>query len=233
MTTSKAKVTTVPFLPTAIEGLLLPDGTFAVSISQVIARFSIPQKNASRDLKALLGAESGFPKVAWETTNAKINVLTLEQYGELRKQLAIRGNQAALAEVLALSGLSDQQLFSDAFGIKFEQADRLQWVKARAEGKVDRRTLTDAIQDYCLRNECKPTYCQWVYSNVTDIINRGLFGGTAKQLITKRQADSLRDAFDATELRTLSHAEAHIMRLIDRRNLKPEDAAKAAMELFS
>jgi len=50
----KAIVAQVKIGSKEIEGLMLPDGTFAVSVSQVASLFSLTRSNASRDIKRLL-----------------------------------------------------------------------------------------------------------------------------------------------------------------------------------
>lgn len=231
--TQKAIVATVKYYPTDIEGLLMPDGTFAVALIQVADRFQIPQKNSSRDVKALLSKDSSFLKTTTEISKTPLVILTLEQYGEVRKQLAKKGNQFAFEELIGLSGLSDVQLFSDAFGIKFDVEDRQAYLKARLEGKIVRRSLTDAIKDYCLRNDVSDTYSKFIYTNVSDCLNRKLFGKTAKQLCEYRNVDkhSLRDTHQEKDLKTIEYLEQNAMKLIDRRNVEPLEAIKQALAL--
>lgn len=43
-----------------IEGLILPDGTFVVSVSQVASLFVLTKSNATREVKALLCLDSSL-----------------------------------------------------------------------------------------------------------------------------------------------------------------------------
>lgn len=131
MTQSKAKIATVKIGPLAIEGLLLPDGSFAVGVSQISALFPAIQNNPSREVKALLGKGIQLVKAASELNPNRVNIVSLEQFSLVVFELALKGQSEAVEFVRALHGLSLHQLFSDAFGIKFEADDRQEWLKQR------------------------------------------------------------------------------------------------------
>jgi len=90
-------------------------------------KFQFPIKHASRDLKAILGEGFQFPKWKSDLNPKAVNVLTLEQFNQLAFELALKGNVQAIEFMRDLSGLSLHQLFSDAFGQKFEAEDRQSW----------------------------------------------------------------------------------------------------------
>lgn len=56
----KARITKVQIGSEFINGIMLPNGDFGITVSQVSALFGFPNKHASRDLKVLVGATSGF-----------------------------------------------------------------------------------------------------------------------------------------------------------------------------
>jgi hypothetical protein len=144
--TIKADVTQVQIGFLSIEGLMSENGDFGVGLPQVSERFLVPQKNASRDVKALLGKDFQFLK--WKTSlNPKsINVIPLEQWSNLIFELALSGNQKAIELSRLLQGMSWHQLFADAFGIKFEQKERQQLLMTRMATKHDFRPLTDMLK---------------------------------------------------------------------------------------
>ena len=78
--TTKAVVTSVKIGHIQIEGLMLPDGTFAIAVPQVARLFSINQSHASRDLKALLGTGITFAKVQSELHSKAVNILDLTEF---------------------------------------------------------------------------------------------------------------------------------------------------------
>lgn len=80
------------------------------------------------------------------------------------------------------------------------QGKDYQWIKARLEGKVERRRLTDILKAHGVTGPG--------YAICTDEINKGLFGKTAKQLKAERGAKVLRDSTSRVETIALSLAEA-------------------------
>jgi len=143
---SKATVAQVKIGHIKIEGLMLPDGSFAIAVPQISSLFLIPIKNTSRDFKALLGGDFQFLKVGSEIHPKAVNILTLPEFEMLSFELALKENQFAIDFHRSLAGLTLHQLYCDAFGVKFEQQDRQNWLKERQEGKLCRRSLTDATK---------------------------------------------------------------------------------------
>ena len=138
--TTKAVVATVKFGSLEIEGLMLPDGSYAIAARQVAELISAHPAQASRQLKLALskGSErnTSFLKIKTDRNNARTNsnpetILTLEQFSKALTELAFNGNKKARDIVRVISGLSLRQLFADAFGEKFEVEERQEWLKQR------------------------------------------------------------------------------------------------------
>ena len=70
-----AIVSPVPIGNRSIEGLLLQDGTYAIAVPQICSIFQFDTNQASRDLKAILGAGFQFLK-ARTTLNSKAVLTT-------------------------------------------------------------------------------------------------------------------------------------------------------------
>jgi len=66
MTYPKAEITTVKIGPLEFEGLLTEHETFGIAVPQLCSVFQILNKNAQRDMKAILGNDFQFLK--WRTT---------------------------------------------------------------------------------------------------------------------------------------------------------------------
>jgi hypothetical protein len=149
---TKAIVAEVKIGTLSIEGLMLPDGTFAVGVSQLSELNLVPHKNSSRDLKAILGNGFQFLTASSELNPKKVNILTLPQVEQVVLELAIRGNEAAQTLLRALVGLSLQQLFCDSFGMRFESQDRQDWLTARQQARKNfRPKFTDWLKaDGCV-----------------------------------------------------------------------------------
>lgn len=77
LTLKKAVVSQVDLGFTQIEGLMLPDGSFAVAVLQLAKILSLLNKNASRDFKALLGKEFSFLTTKSEINSNVVNILLL------------------------------------------------------------------------------------------------------------------------------------------------------------
>lgn len=135
--TNKALVTTVSIGNLEIEGLMLPDGSFAIAISQIadlIQRISNsfrPHKNYfSQDVKRLLGNSFRPHKTTTELNNSKVNVLSITDFRKVMIKLSHK-DKGIESFVDDLLDLSLTQLFNDAFGVKFEQEERQAWLKHR------------------------------------------------------------------------------------------------------
>jgi len=144
----KAQIAQVQIGIFAIEGLMDETGTFYVAVPQIADRFSFDKNQASRDFKALLGAGFQFDKVKSVLHPKAVNAVTLPVFEKIMFELALKGNQGAIEMSRALIGLSLHQLFSDAFGQKFEAEDRQRWLQTRFNTKHDFRPLTDQLQRY-------------------------------------------------------------------------------------
>jgi len=235
--TEKAKITDIQFGNYTIEGLMLPDGTFAIALTQVSDLLELRKSDASRNIKALLGKDLELRKQSTEITNNKIAVLTLEEFTDVIKSAALKGKASALNLVVMLAGLSLEQLWSDAFGIKFEREERQAWIKQRQNGKVSRRYLTDSIGSYIERHEVSENYIKFVYSNCSNHLNRIILGAKAKQAKEFYQVPKhslLRNHIPVEALRELEWTEALASRLIDERDVEPLEAVKkASAQMFT
>ena len=74
-TRTKATVTEIDLGLLQIDGLLLPDNQYAVSVSQTAELFSFDTNQASRGIKPLLGEGFQFDMVASELNSKKVTQL--------------------------------------------------------------------------------------------------------------------------------------------------------------
>lgn len=231
---AKLLVAQVPIGFLTIEGLMSDGGEFFISVSQAVKLFNLATPNhATKAVKALLGKDISLPRKASELNSNPVNVLTLEQFYTLTLRTAFNGNTQAQEFLAALSNMALAQLFSDAFGRRFDAEDRQIYLKVRALSKVTRRTLTDAIKEYLERNNITGNLARFMYSNVSDCLNRGMFGHPAKALCKHFQChpSKLRDCFDAFEILEVERVEDYAIRFMDEDNLDPMSAMKKALGL--
>jgi hypothetical protein len=223
----RAEIATVRIGHFEFEGLMLSDGTFYIGFSQLSSLNLVPPNRSLKQLEALYGI--GFPshqKLKTVLNSAPINAIDLKDFQRLLRILDKKGVCAAEALVDQLSGLSLQQLFSDAFCIQFEKEERQQWLKDRQEGKEKRRTLTDSIKDYLISH---PHADRMLYPVVTDLIYLGIFNRRAAELKVDWNETNPRDEMTRKELSYMAEVEALTSRLIDRDGLHPLTAAIEAL----
>ena len=143
-----AEITQVSFGAFEIEGLMDKNGDYYVAVPQVATLFQLSGSHASRDLKTLLGKGFRFTTFKTKLNPKAVNAIPIQEFEKLLLELVLKGNPKAIELSRALIGLSLHQLFSDAFGIKFEVADRQRWLACRFNTKHDFRPLTDQLQSY-------------------------------------------------------------------------------------
>jgi hypothetical protein len=134
----KAVVAVVDFGFCQVEGLMMPNGSYGIAISQAntILGFSTRQDHAVRSLKALLGKEIELTTVKTELSNNKNSVLTIEQFTELIFELATkRNNEIAIAFLKASMLETIERRFDAAFNKKVEEDERNARLELRAKSK--------------------------------------------------------------------------------------------------
>lgn len=149
MSILKASVTDVKIGPVSIKGLMSENGEFGVAIPQMADLDLIPSNRSAKALKALTGEAFQTNEIQkWKTPihPKAVNVVTLEAFAQIVLAMSERGNPAARKFVRSMFGLSLHQLFSDAFGLKFEADDRQRWLVERLATRHDFRPLTDQLK---------------------------------------------------------------------------------------
>lgn len=94
--TNRAVTLTVDFGFVEVEGLMLPDGSYAIGASQVADLLGIDRNKASRDFARLLGNDFCVSKVASDQGNQRINVMSLDVFKKILFALAQKGNVKAV-----------------------------------------------------------------------------------------------------------------------------------------
>lgn len=233
----KAVVAIVSYAGFEFPGLKLPDSNYGIAIPQIIDIYSQdhegfrPSKNtASRDFKRLLGKKFRSSKLATELDNARINVVDLEVFGLINIQILLKGNKVAQAIAEASTTTTLEQAHDLAFNNKQALEEYQERQKARVQGKLTRRTLTDAIQDYINANkdELSDNYQKWIYNNCTDSLNRLVFGRSAKRLKEDWNCLEVRSAMTTEELMIVDSVERLAVTLIDEHGFEPKAAISEA-----
>ncbi|MGL5079085.1 MAG: hypothetical protein ACRDBG_25075 [Waterburya sp.] len=131
----KARITKVQIGSEFINGIMLPNGDFGITVQQTAELFTLVKSNASKDIKRLLGKGTNLSqtKISESSNGQDERFLTLTQFEKLLLKLVIAGNPQAIQFAEMLLGLSLTQLWSDAFGVKFEREERTQYLINRQE----------------------------------------------------------------------------------------------------
>ena len=226
---NKARVAQVSIGSIVFEGIMLPNGDFVITLSQLrdLAFPSTYQTHALRELKAACGKDFQLTKVSTEISNNPQWIVPIDQLNYCLTELAFRGHKESRDLVRVLSGLSLQQLFCDAFGQKFEAADR----QARIAGEYTHRSLTDAIDSYVQRHPELPKKTKdYIYATTLDNTYKALFGFSSKVLKVTRGVNNLRDHMTMAEINAIDTVEGIAQRLIDIEDVSPIRAMLIASE---
>lgn len=122
---SKAKIATISYAGFEFEGLMLPNGDYAIGVSQAADLFLIPQKHSSREFKALLGKGFQFPKVKSELHPKAVNVIKLPNFSRLVLRLVAKGNPKAQEIAEASIELPLKMAFDQAFYLSVSSEENL------------------------------------------------------------------------------------------------------------
>jgi hypothetical protein len=161
-------------------------------------------------------------------------IVSIEWVPSILQCLARSGNDGAWEILSVFAGLSLQQLFCDAFGEKFETAERQAWLQARYGAIEKRNEWTDSIKLYGETHEVSENWKRFIYANVSDRLNIALTGHKAAYWIEKFGCTSgtLRENWNFRLLSNIESIEKHATILV-LRGREPMDALNAAIEFFA
>lgn len=145
--TRRATTLDVDFGFAKVEGLMLPDGSYAIAVSQIAEKFSFSQSHATRQVKALLGKSSDLTKVSSDIAQRPVNVVTIAQFKSVVLALSKQGDPVAGAFVEALIEEGIERRFDTAAGVKVEEAEYNKRVADRMQRVKTLRQWTDVIRD--------------------------------------------------------------------------------------
>jgi hypothetical protein len=177
------------------EGLKSETDKYGMAVPQFCELISFPNKNASREFKALLAKDKTAPQnfnfLQWKTplNSQPVNVLELPQVEKLLFRLSIKGHQPAIDLSEALIGLSLQQLFDDAFEVKTTPATRQSFLDEHWSPSRDySMSMHPWFQQHCIER-------RYPAAKVHDFMTTLIFGQTAEQA---RQKPLVIDGMDAS-----------------------------------
>jgi hypothetical protein len=116
-TTLKAVATKVQIGHLTIDGLMMPDGSFAIAVPQIAELFLDNHNQASQTPKRLMGANFKTHKTKTEFNRNATLAVPLPEFERVVAKLDRAGNIKAQDFRDELAGLGLHQMFCDAFGI--------------------------------------------------------------------------------------------------------------------
>ena len=205
--TRKAVSLAVDFGFATVEGLMLPNGDYAIAVSQIAEHFQFSPSHATRQVKALLGKDCNLTKVASDIAKRPVNTLTVAQFKAFVLAASKQGDPIAGAFVDALVEEGIERRFDTAAGVKVSEAEYNAKLKQRMERVTARREWTDIIRDRSLELTGRPAPDR-VYSWLTNRVNMALFG--------RPNFMGNRDNMTAREQRIITSFETMVSMLADR-----------------
>jgi hypothetical protein len=216
----------------------LPDGQYFLSLTQVAETIDMPLKRMS-EIRELKMVQTLYPQgfrmsetVKVEGGTKPVTIISLDDVSKYWTLAAFQTQNAKAMSLLAASQAETLERRADhAFGAIRDEKERNDRLAARTKGKVARRSLTDAIQDYTESHEVSDNYKRWIISNCSDHLNKIILGAKAKQAKKFYQLPEnslLRNHIPVDALRELELAEEMASRLIEERDMEPLEAVKQA-----
>ncbi len=246
---TKAHKTMVRIGTAEIEGYLSSDGkTFGMSQTQVIVLSGVTKDTSqaskryieiSKTNVAKTLVPSGFVvhrKVEIEGQSERVNLVELESVSPFLTVCLALGHIDAARPLALFSGAMLHQLFCDAFGLKFEVAERQEYLRQRMESKDFYFDLSGEISSWYDRTKATRTQpLERYFSNTFDAINIGLFDKKSKKIREELGVNAsnqlIRDYFNNEALRRITQIQsiaANQMR--SNKDLRPVDAVKLALK---
>ena len=233
----KAIVATVKLGSKEFEGLMLPDGSYRMGVSQVslILPNSVRHNQASRTVKTALGEESPLLRCTSELNSKPVNTITLDQVKKVIKWAAFdKKDQEAQKLIDALIDEGLERRFDNAFDKRQSEEAYNQRLAQRVEGTKVRWDLTDSIQAYIDRDNITGNKAKFYYKHVTDKLYYGLTGIKSTKKVREKYVvptkATIRDYCTDRDLLVISQVEALAQRWIDDYDVEPCYAVDDAVD---
>ena len=198
----------------AIQCLLMPDDTFAITVSQASSQVlpscavnSTTKTPLSTRLKRLHSKGFTPSKEYLEGSPDKQGCVSLDWFSDAVTEAAFKGNPHCQNLVREANRTSWRMRAQIAHGIEVDAVKEVQWQDARIESKRARLAFTQAVQGYIAAHGITDPY---FYARRTNEIYQVVMGQPCKELKAARglgKKDSLRDTLTKDELRSLEFAE--------------------------
>jgi uncharacterized protein YunC (DUF1805 family) len=215
----------------------LPSGKYKLSGRNVTDAVdedanTLLRKMGVKSLKALPHAESESYKINPGKEGSPFVPVVIEDAVTYWGTVAEAGNKKAMAILMSCAIESIERRADHALGIQLSEELRNARMKARIDGILQRNFWTDCIKVYVDNNDVSDNYKRWVYTNVSDYLNRQFFGMSAKQIRENydiAENEPLRDHVLPEYLPDITFVEKYAGKLVER-GVEPMTAMREAVE---
>jgi len=187
----RAQVATVQIGTVELEGIMTQSGEFFVAVSQISDLFSIPNKNVSRDVKALLGNDFQFYKIASELNPKPVNAISLNDFGLAAYRFSVVGKDVSgKATAFARAYYSrecDTEKLSVLDGLRALEKSNYKALKSRTVSQRER----DLQEKFAVLWGCEKEY-PVEYHRTGSITSPPVFIGRA-DLVSDRRLVEIKD----------------------------------------
>lgn len=220
----KAQIAPIDLGFVKFDGLMMPDGSYAIAVPQVAVLIQITPNYASQEFKRLLGKDFSPHKGSIEGTKAQVNIISLDIFIDLLYALAKNGN--SIADTIAKTLLHEplQRRYDTAFGKKVTEAEYNKQLAFRFKRLQSRRLWTDVLQErhiQCFGAKPKPEQ----FRDWTVRANQVLFG--------RRHFNCDRDTMENEEQRIIENFEFMAVRRSKQNpRVTPDELLELALDTF-
>ena len=221
-----------------IDAYQLPNGDYVLGRNKLAKAIDKQPISVSRFMTGK--SPDALPYKGLEVVTISVNggtahALPLDFASDYWFYWAMKGNVKAKALTKACIAEALERRVDAAFGVKRDEEERDQRFVIRRDGILSRNFYTDCIEAYVRRhaNELSDTYKKFIYVNVSNMLNKAMFGMTSKEIKERYQIPkeaSIRDSFPASTLKEIDTIEKSVANLINNKDIEPQEALKSYID---
>ncbi len=221
-----------------LDVLQFPDGSYHLFINQLNQELSIKASDSTgkKYLQPLIDKEPNrVNQASVEGIKSNLKTLSIDLVSEAIQAYAQIGNQKCIAIAIACLAESLERRADAAFNVIRTEAERNERLDTRISGILSRYFWTDLIDAYIRSHEVSDNYKRFVYVNVSDSVNRALFGKSAKQVREHyglRPGDSIREFLPTESLKLIDTIEKASGVRVQNNDICPKQAIKDVVSLL-
>ena len=173
-------------------------------------------------------------KIKIEGENKTFNGISLTDVFNFWLLFTMEGNRKALALVAACGVEALERRADNAFGVLRTEQERNERFVTRRDSILSRTFWTDVIEDYTKTHEVSDNYRRFVYNNVSDYLNRSLFGKSSKEIREHYNIGnySPRDYFPSQTIKLVDTIEKATGVRVKNNNVDPKQALKDVVSML-